>query len=287
MKSSKANVSLGNLGTNYHTPEIHQLASLEADLILTEGYCNQCKKGRIIMDRNTPKSKAMEYAGKVIEDARNYQLNAPTADTLIKFYKAIKPLLVPLFKGLEKYRTKEGTKKLLKGFIEEYGEGKKTGSLVMQTAEIIKENDGIDVLKDFLIETERKELEQLISELGKTSRKKLVRDIRDISKKLRTEDTRSENNIVNNMTSFIRGCSNLGESYIEDKCESYKSNITESRKELEKLIDKRECRDLAFGASWFLDVVASIGVNLSDKEFEGFKLMAQTSLKEFLEELDI
>ena len=51
------------------------------------------------------------------------------------------------------------------------------------------------------------------------------------------------------------------------------------RKELEKLIDKRECRDLASGASWLLDVIASIGDNLSDKEFEGFKLIAPLLLK--------
>ncbi len=280
--STKANMNLGNLGINYHTPETHPLASLEADLILTEGYCNQCKAGRIMMDKNIPKSKAMEYAGKVIEDARNYQLNAPSADTLIKSYKTIKPLFVLLFKGLEKYRTKEGTKNLLKEFIKEYGEGKETGSLVMQTAEIIKENDGIYVLKDFLIETKRKELEQLILELGNTSRKKLVGNIRDISKKLRTENTGSENNIVNNMTSFIRGCSNLGEKYEEDPCERYRLNITESRKELEKLIDKRECRDFTSGASWLLDFIASIGDNLSDKEFEEFKLKAP----EFLENLD-
>jgi len=280
MKSSKANVSLGNLGSIYHTPEIHPLASLESDLTLTEGYCNQCKAGRIMMDKNTPKSKAMEYAGKVIEDARNYQLNAPSADTLIKSYKAIKPLFVPLFKGLEKYRTKEGTKKLLKGFIKEYGEGEQTGSLVMQTVGIIKEEyNGVDNLKKFLIKTGLKELEQLVSELGKTSRKKLVGDIRDISKKLRTENTRSENNIVNNMASFIRGCSNLGEKYNEEQCETYRLNIIESRKELEKLIDKRECRDLAFGGSWLLDVIASMGDNLSDEEFEGFKLIAPLLLK--------
>ena len=277
--SSKPNVNLGNLGVNYHTPEIHPLASLESDLTLTEGYCNQCKKGRIMMDRNTPKSKSMEYAGKVIEDARNYQFNAPSADTLIKSYNSIKPLFIPLFKGLEKYRTKGGTKKLLQGFIKEYGESKQIGSLVMQTAGIIKEYGGIDNLKEFLIKTELKELEQLVSELGKTSRKKLVGNIRDISKKLRTENIESENNIVNNMTSFIRGCSNLGEKYEEDQCETYRLNITESRKELEKLIDKRECRDFTSGAGWLLDVIASIGDNLSDAEFEGFKLIAPVLLK--------
>ncbi len=112
-------------------PQIHQLASLEADLKLAESYCRQCEahtsnpdiripRGEMLTLASTSQRAALQHAGKAIEDLRNYNINLPETDIKLLLYATIiKPVVDVLAEGLGAYREGSHIAQLLREFVEE------------------------------------------------------------------------------------------------------------------------------------------------------------------------
>ena len=289
LNKDEASKQASSTKNNMWRPEVHQLATIEAQITLAEAYLNRSqaieehyqKKEITLSNAWDQQENAINHAGKALEAVVNYRLNPPSSDAMSRIYGAtIKKLIGPTLEGLDKYQNKEEMTALLEEFVTTYDdeeEDSSEGSLIMQVVGIY--NDGYSGQTHTTEFLKKKGLEQVLNYVSKIDGPELMSKLRTASVNIQSEEGHTQT-IANNLTEFITRMSGQAE-YNSEKWDQYRNLLTESKTELAIMTEERNVmgKDLAKATSWVLDVVAGLGENVSDLEYQGFKSMAYVALQ--------
>lgn len=278
--------------------EIHQLATVEAGLSAMVGYCGMCKarvQHKMLWytpDTTELQMKAIEYAGKVIEAIRNYEMNLSAVDRAsITYVDTTKAVLAPISQLLAPYRTREGVEALLKDVTAKYNQDKQVaakGEAGEAEPEVAAQEPGLEgslfmtLVNNLMTTGNIKPILQVLGERGLTqaieyvqgmSREGVVKSLRGFGEKMR-EVTYEGQATTDYMNSFIAGCSS--QRGYGPQCEEYKSCIAGAKAELQELRDNRLvfAKDFASAMTWPIDVLASIAENVGEEEVASLKMLA-------------
>ena len=102
LNKDEASKQASSTKNNMWRPEVHQLATIEAQITLAEAYLNRSqaieehyqKKEITLSNAWDQQENAINHAGKALEAVVNYRLNPPSSDAMSRIYGAtIKKLI--------------------------------------------------------------------------------------------------------------------------------------------------------------------------------------------------
>lgn len=262
------------IGQNARKPEVHALATAEANIKLAKVYANLSNKDSSSLKYEL---KAIKHVGKALEATRNYQLNSPYMDSYVSAFHVLGPILKPIIEQFGTYKTKRGFARLLKDFKKYYSKHK-------YDTEITESSSIVDILDEGLNQNNlleffsKKTIDQTTQYIKDLNHDETIKKLRKYTNKLR-EDPSTEEKIIRNLDSFISGFASDIKGH--DKYMENLSNAIDGVYELQfhnNLIFDEKVKQLF---AWGLDIVANLGEELSETEFNAIK----ESAIEYIEEL--
>jgi hypothetical protein len=306
--NTKLNLDFGSLASaGAQRPEIHSLARLEGDLALAIGYCVQCQtlyesSGRIAKLMGNAghlgsKNRAIEYAGMTLRDARNYEINGPTSDSVFAIYRFFRPLIMSVAAKAGPYRDEAKLRSLLSTPIdmkiadcqEKIAYSEKFYSKSHLEDERVKEmKDEVARLEQLkknnlftaLFTETGNEFMRFVREKGQNYVSSLIKDTKrqDIINHLQKaraafDETGPAPWIGTGANDFVCYCSGISKP--AEQCSHYRIKLELAKKALGTSIDKRQktYKELKSGIGCLFDVPIGVLSIMSDEEFDVVKAL--------------
>ena len=265
-----------NLNLNIEQREIHPLAEAEANLKMAISFCNQCQKiyenMGILQKFFKPekylesKNHAMEYAGKAIQNLRNYEINPPSEEKGIHLYRMLRPAVVSLTQPLNQLRYPEKLKEAIKDYFAKHAgvSYKEEEGLVFRALEIFIDEVSEDAFGTLVEEG----LEYVGKIVEKIDRRKLLEALEESRKNLYQAPTVD----IKPLRVFLTLCSNREKPH-PSTCSVIRENLTKVEKELFDVLNKRRVldEDIRNATSFLYDVSIGILEIMTDEEFAALK----------------
>ncbi|MBU0666052.1 MAG: hypothetical protein ABIC91_00825 [Nanoarchaeota archaeon] len=261
--------------------EVHQLATVRANLAMVKGYNNHGEYLKVI-----------EHAGKALEAIINYNKQTPTQDAIGLTYSKIKNIFEPIKQVLGKYGKKGEIESLIKEFVKEHDTYKKRSSgareddleeelnlnldeqqtfqtdknqpLITQAYDIIKNDENNSYTINFL---QKKGLMEALPLLINFDPYSLIEKTRERSDSLKNNPIRipEAKKIETYLTEIITN------EYSSPRSKNQEL-INKTKEELDLLEKRAESaiKDSYAFAGWFLGVVAGIGETFNQEDFTSY-----------------
>jgi len=260
------------------TSGVHPLAEASGEFSKAQAYCNLCRvRAKAFSETQLM---AIDAAGNVQKAALNYQFNTPPKDLAMAAYaRMVRPALVEQLGHLDGYRGAESLAEFGQKIADAYGMGERGLSLLGTAFVAVQQDKGRTAL--LTLAEELNPVAEGFGQYAALGRQELADMLRDKSSKMKTASGATE--LAESMADFSRRCSRHT-GYDRSRCEPLIQNMQGAEEKLAGLVaGKSQMKtDAIDGATWFIDVAASVLENVADDEFDGIKqLLEQVAKSKF------